>query len=167
MPRHSYPPTARNTSMRDTEPTRAFRPIRPETMAKAKGQATAAAARERRPAPPDTTARRAAGQATAAAARERRPTLPESAAARAREAVLKPRGPATPTAGGRLAGPPKGQATAAMARERRPTLAQSARSSETLNAGKARPERIAPATASDLRATPSRDRYRGLGTRGR
>ncbi len=105
---------------------------------------------------------RARGQATAAAARERRPTLPESAAARAREAVLKPRGPKTSTTGRNTGSAPPG------AQERRPTtLAHSARPSETLNAGQARPERIAPATASDLRASTNRDRYRGLGTRGR
>ena len=60
------PKRSRKPSPKITAPR--FRPIRSETMANARGQTTAAAAREKRP------------------------TLPEGASERAREAVSKPRG---------------------------------------------------------------------------
>ena len=112
MARHSYPPTSRNISMMDMEHgAPVTRPIRADSMAKAKAK----------------------GVATAATARERRPALPASASAGARAAVAKPRGPKLGTTGHNTGhntgGPPPGTV------ERRPTtLAHSARSSETLNA---------------------------------
>ena len=80
---HAYPGHTRGDM-----PARAFRPIQPQSMARAKGRATAAPAMERRP------------------------TLPEAAAGRAREAVVKPRGVTPQTAGRRPAAYPKGQAMA-------------------------------------------------------